>query len=162
MTTKRSVAANAEPEAAPKKLRGRPFPKGLSGNPAGKRPGTRHRATVLAEQLLSADLKAVVAKVVRKAKAGDMGAARLILDRVLPPRRGRPVRFPLPLLKTTGDVVAALEAVMAAMANGELSPAEAMEVSSVIELQRRAIETVEIEARLAQLEQRIGSNEDQD
>jgi hypothetical protein len=162
VTTKRSAAANAAPEAAPKKVRGRPFPKGRSGNPAGKRPGTRHRASVLAEQLLSSDLEAVVAKVVRKAKGGDMGAARLILDRVMPPRRGRPVRFPLPSMKTTGDVVAALDAVTAAMADGELSPAEAMEVSAVIEMQRRAIETAEIEARLAQLEQRIGTNDEED
>jgi hypothetical protein len=39
--------------AAMKQLRrgpGRPFKPGQSGNPAGKRPGTRHRATMLAER----------------------------------------------------------------------------------------------------------------
>ena len=30
--------------------RGRPFLKGQSGNPAGKRPGTRNRATIIAER----------------------------------------------------------------------------------------------------------------
>jgi hypothetical protein len=108
---------------------------------------------------MSEDIEAVIAKVVRKAKSGDMTAARLILDRVVPLRKGRPVQFPLPPMKTTGDVVAALEAVTAAMASGELSPAEAVEVSAVIELQRRAIETAGIEARLAQLEQRIGDDD---
>ncbi|WP_225129993.1 MULTISPECIES: DUF5681 domain-containing protein [unclassified Bradyrhizobium] len=159
MTTERSAAANAAPK---QRVRGRPFPKGRSGNPAGKRPGTRHATTVLAEALMSADLEAVVARVVRKAKGGDMGAARLILDRVMPRRRGRPVRFPLPRMKTTGDVVAALDAVTAAKADGELSPAEAMEVSAAIEMQRRAIETADIEARLAQLEQRTGTNDEED
>ena len=35
------------------KQRGRPFPKGHSGNPRGRPPGARNAATVLAEQLLS-------------------------------------------------------------------------------------------------------------
>jgi hypothetical protein len=116
----------------------------------------------LAEQLMSDDLEAVIAKVVRKARGGDMTAARLILDRVAPARKGCPVQFPLPAMKTTGDVVTALEAVSAAMARGELSPAEAVEVSAVIELQRRAIETAAIEERLAQLEQRIGIDDEED
>ena len=31
---------------------GRPLLKGMSGNPGGKRPGTRNRATIIAEELL--------------------------------------------------------------------------------------------------------------
>ena len=34
--------------------------------------------------------------------AGDMTAARLILDRIVPVRKGRPVRLPLPPVKTAG------------------------------------------------------------
>jgi hypothetical protein len=45
------------------------------------------------------------------------------------------------------------------MSDGRLSPAEAVEVAAVVELQRRAIETAEIEARLAQLEQRVTPHE---
>jgi hypothetical protein len=59
------------------------------------------------------------------------------------------------LIKTTADVVSALAAVTAAMASGHLSPAEAVEVASVVELQRRAIETQEIEIRLHALEARF-------
>jgi hypothetical protein len=150
--TKRSDAAKAAPE---QRVRGRPFPKGRSGNPAGKRPGTRHHVTVLAEQLLASDIKAVAAKVVKKAKAGDMTAARLILDRIVPVRKGRPIAFPLPEVKTTGDVVSALATVTAAMAAGLLAPAEAVEIASVVELQRRAIEMQELEARLHALEERL-------
>lgn len=140
---------------AKKKPRGRPFPKGKSGNPAGMRPGTRHRVTIMAEHLMSADVEAVVAKVIRVAKRGDMTAARLILDRIVPLRKGRPVPFPLPPLNTTGDIVAALASVTAAMASGQLSPAEAVEVSAVVELQRRAIETAELEVRLKVIEARM-------
>lgn len=159
MTTKRSAAANAAPETASKKVRGRPFPKGRSGNPAGKRPGTRHRATVLAEELLSADLVAVIAKVAKKAKAGDMAAARLILDRVMPPRRGRAVRFPLPPIKTPADVLDALAAITAAVGRGEISSDEALQLSTVIEVAHSAIKRVEHESRLAAIEERIARNE---
>ena len=62
------VTKHAAAKAAPKqRVRGRPFPKGCSGNPAGKRPGTRNHASVLVEQLMADDIEAVVAKVIRKA-----------------------------------------------------------------------------------------------
>jgi hypothetical protein len=41
------------------------------------------------------------------------------------------------------------------MAAGQLSPTEACEVAAVIELQRRAVETQELEARLHALEDRF-------
>ena len=139
------------------KTRGRPFGPGNPGRPK----GARHRATVMAEQLLSDDIEAVCAKVVKKARAGDMVAARLILDRVSPVRRGRAAPFALPEIKTTSDIVAAMAAVTKAMASGWLSPGEAGEVAGVVALMRKSIETNEIETRLAQLEQRMGTADDQ-
>jgi hypothetical protein len=41
--------------AAPEKVRGRPFPPGVSGNPAGRLPGTRNRATMAVEALLDGE-----------------------------------------------------------------------------------------------------------
>ena len=148
--------------ARKQRVRGKPFPKGKSGNPAGKRPGTRHHITVLAERLLSDDLEAVVAKVVKKARAGDMVAARLILDRIVPVRRGRAASFPLPQIATAADVVSALAAVAKAMSAGQLSPAEALEVAGVIEMTRRGFEIVENEARIAALEQKAQAHEPQE
>jgi hypothetical protein len=153
-------AAKAAPNAA-KKVRGKPFVKGKSGNPKGMRRGTRHRMTVLAEQLMSDDVEAVVAKVVKKAKGGDMSAARLILDRIVPVRRGRAVRFPLPTVKTPGDVVAALAAVTAAVGRGEISSDEALQLATVIEVAHRAIKTVEHETRLAAIEEMMGLKNEQ-
>jgi hypothetical protein len=66
----------------------------------------------------------------------------------------------LPEIKTTADVVAAQAAVTAAMARGKLSPAEAVEVASVVELMRRSIETNEIEGRLAAIEDMMGTSDD--
>jgi hypothetical protein len=65
------------------------FRKGESGNPAGKRPGTRNRATMLLEAITDADLAAIMAKIVEKAKSGDVVAAKLLLDRLAPSRQKR-------------------------------------------------------------------------
>lgn len=67
---------------------------------------------------MAADLEAVVSKMIRKAKAGDVAAGRLILDRVMPMRKGRPVVFELPEMNSAADVVGALATVTAAMAAG--------------------------------------------
>ena len=42
------------------KQRGRPWPKGVSGNPEGCRTGSRHKATIMLEQLMVGDAEAVV------------------------------------------------------------------------------------------------------
>jgi Family of unknown function (DUF5681) len=137
----------------PRRGPGRRFRPGQSGNPAGKRKGTRHRITVLAEKLMADDTETVVHAVVAAAKGGDMTAARLILDRIAPPRRGSPVSFKLPAIKTAADVTKALSAVAASMATGDLTPEEANAVASVIEAKRKAVETQELESRIVVLEQ---------
>jgi hypothetical protein len=54
------------------KQRGRPWPKGVSGNPVGCRTGSRHKATVMLEQLMAGDAEDVVRAVIEKARGGDM------------------------------------------------------------------------------------------
>jgi hypothetical protein len=89
---------------------------------------------------------------VDRAKAGDVSAATLILSRVWPARKGRPVELVFPPLHRAADLVAALAAVAEAMARGELSPDEAHLVADVLEVQRRSIETADLEQRLVVLE----------
>lgn len=64
------------------------FRPGQSGNPAGKPKGARHRATEMVEALLSGEAGEIARAVVEKAKEGDMTAARIVLDRIAPPRKG--------------------------------------------------------------------------
>jgi hypothetical protein len=56
------------------------FPPGVSGNPAGRLPGTKNRAT-----------KALTRKAVELAFEGDTVALRLCLEGLLPPHRSRRV-----------------------------------------------------------------------
>jgi hypothetical protein len=147
-----------EDESAPRKNtdeKGRFQP----GNTIGFRPGnrgrpkgSRHKATVLCEKLMRDDATEIVRAVIAAARSGDMVACKIILDRIAPIRKGRPIRFALPDARNAEDVAAALEAVVDAMSNGELTPDEAQMVANVLEVRRRAIETVELENRLRVLE----------
>src|SRR5215207_1838520 len=71
---------------------------GISGNPAGKPKGARNRTTLAMEALLDQDAEAIIKKAIELAKAGDMTAIRLCLDRLCPPRKDRHVTFELPPL----------------------------------------------------------------
>jgi hypothetical protein len=75
--------------------RGR-FVPGQSGNPAGKLPGTRNRATLLKAALDSEDGPAMARIVIDKALAGDVVTARFCLDRLEPRPRGRAIAIDLP------------------------------------------------------------------
>jgi Family of unknown function (DUF5681) len=108
----------------PKRGAGRPFRPGQSGNPAGKRPGTRNRVTMLAERLLDGEAEAIVRKAIELAKTGDNTAMRLCLERILPVRKGRPVALNLPSMKSAADLPAVIGAVARAVAAGDLTPDE--------------------------------------
>lgn len=137
-----------------RKQRGRPFPKGVSGNPAGKPKGVRNRATLAAEALLDGEAEALTRKAVELALAGDGLALRLCLDRILPPRKDRPVTFALPPLVVAADAAQAMAAIAAAVAAGRLTPSEAAELGKMIDSFVRALEVTELEARITALEQR--------
>src|SRR5947209_5046227 len=95
-------------ERTASKQRGRPFPKGRSGNPCGRPPGARNAATVLAEHLLDDEAAVLIRKAIQKAKQGNLPALRMCLDRILPSRRDRPVLFKLPSLASAGDAIRAI------------------------------------------------------
>jgi hypothetical protein len=137
---------------------GRRFAKGQSGNPAGRPKGARNRATVAVEALLEGEAEAIARKAIELAKDGDSVALRLVLERVVPVRRGKPICFDLPRIETAGDVSAALGGILAATAQGELTPDEAATIAGIVETKRRALETMELEMRLAALEQALPEN----
>ncbi|MCA1604571.1 MAG: hypothetical protein LC775_03630, partial [Acidobacteria bacterium] len=88
------------------------------------------------------------------AKKGDMTAAKIILDRIAPPCRGRRVRLNLPPIVGAADVVQASTAVVDAMSRGVISAEEAQAAAVVLEHHRKAVETFDLERRLAALEQK--------
>jgi hypothetical protein len=104
------------------------------------------------EALLDGEAKAIARKAVEKALEGDLAALRLCLERVLPPRRDRPVVFDLPKIEGATDALNASSAVLTACAAGTLSPGEAVEIMGLISTHVRVLEMTDIEARLIALE----------
>jgi uncharacterized protein DUF5681 len=133
------------------------FAKGFVNNPAGKPKGTRHNATRLAEALIDGRAKELVDKAVDMALAGDPTAMRLVLDRLCPPRRERSVDITLPSIKSANDLIAAAAALTEATAAGDITPSEAASLSTLVCNVAKAVETVEIVARLAKLEEQLSA-----
>ena len=135
---------------APKQRRG--FQPGQSGNPAGRPKGARNKTTLAVEALLDGEAEAISRKAIAMAKGGDMAAIRLCMDRIVPPRKDRPIPFPMPKMETAADAVKASAAVIAAVAEGELTPSEAAELTTMVEAFARTIEVADLETRLIALE----------
>ena len=101
---------------------------------------------------MQGDTENIVNAVLEAARAGDMTAARIVLDRIAPARRDNPVSFELPKIERPSDAVAASAAILAAVADGSLTPCEAAEISKLVEGFVRTVEVTELEARIAALE----------
>jgi Family of unknown function (DUF5681) len=137
--------------------KGGPWPKGVSGNPKGMPKGTRHHATRLAEQLIDDQGELLVKKCVEMALAGDAAAMRLVMERLCPPRRERPVNLSMPKINAASDLIAAASALTEAAADGEITPGEAASLSQLVANTAKAVETFELADRLARLEERISA-----
>ena len=132
----------------------RPWKKGQSGNPNGR----RAKGLATAERLRNAlvkDLPAILECVVNAAKGGDMAAARTILDRVLPPIKA--IELPAFLAPLAGSLADQGQAVLGAMADGDLTPGQAAQILGAIAAQARVVEVDDLGRRLEALEQRMGA-----
>ena len=121
---------------APRRVRGRPFEKGRSGNPLGRRVGCRNKTTIAAAALL----------------AGEAEALRLCIERVLPQCRERAAKFALPPIESAADIAPAMKAVTSALAGGLITPAEAATIAAVVDTFVQAIETSDFDRRLKIME----------
>lgn len=147
----------ADPAKAGTKAGRRPdgkFAPGHSGNPRGMPSGSRHKTTMAVEALLQGEAKKLTRIVIDRATAGDMQALRIVMDRIAPPPKDRAVSFVLPPVAEAKDHPTAIAALLAGVASGGITPAEAQAVAGLLEQHRRSIELVELEGRIAALEDR--------
>lgn len=131
------------------------FQKGYSGNPRGKAKGTKNRATLAAENLLEGELESICRRLIQEATFGNMQAIKMILDRLLPPKRTSYIAFDLPNFDDSSEMVDAIGSVMKAVSQGNLSVEDAEALSRMIDIYIRAKETYEYEERLSKIEQRF-------
>lgn len=131
------------------------FKPGQSGNPAGRKPGTTTKYAALRAQLLP-HAEELLATVVERAKAGEPAALRLCVERLLPPMKARDEPVRLEGLSGTSSLVDQGQAIVNALAAGEISPGQAASVMQTVANQARIIEVEELERRIAALE--VGPN----
>jgi hypothetical protein len=79
-------------------------------------------------------------------------ALKLCLERVLAPRRDRPILFNLGRIARAADAVTALDEIIAAVAAGNITPQEGASIAELIQTLVRSIETADLEQRLVALE----------
>ena len=135
---------------------GRPFQQGQSGNPNGRPRGSRNRSTQALEAILDGEAEALTRRAIEMALEGDGPAMRMCLDRLMPVRKDRPITFSLPEIETAADLTKATRALMQGVADGEITPSEAAELSKLVDAHVKAIEAVDFATRLAALEQASG------
>lgn len=133
---------------------GRPFPPGVSGNPAGRPPGSRNRASIAAEMLLDGEAKALTRRAIQSALSGDVFALKLCLERILPVRRDRPINLAIPPITSAADLVAAASRILQSVASGEVTPTEAEIVMKALASARSIFETAAVEVRVKGLEEK--------
>ena len=126
--------------------------KGQSGNPAGKPKGARNHTTRAVLALLEDGVLEVTKTVLEAAKGGDLAACRLVLERIIPPSKERPVSIDLPDTGTAHGCADASNVILQGVAAGDLLPGEGATLAGIVESRRRCIETQELENRVTKLE----------
>src|SRR5690242_9910252 len=122
-----SVVAIAQHRAS-----GGRFAPGRSGNPAGRPKGARNKTTLLVEAVLEESGETLVQKAVAGALGGDGATLRFLLGRLLSPASGdQPVALDLAPGEES-DPAAVLGNAIRAMAEGEITPKQALQIGRVL------------------------------
>jgi len=131
------------------------FKSGQSGNPSGRPKGSLNKATLASQALLDGEAEVLTRKLVELAKNGHPMALRLCLERLLPPRKDRPVNFTLPKIKSAGDLPKALVAILGAVSQGDITPGEGQALTdllaSMVAAYLKGLETDTEEERLKEI-----------
>ena len=125
---------------------------GQSGNPAGRKPGTGAVAKIRAS--MAEHVPALVAVLIERAMAGDLGAARLLLERTVAPLKAAEQSAPVAL--PGGTLTEQGRAVVAAVASGELAPGQGAALLASIGTLAKLIEVDELARRIEALESKQG------
>jgi hypothetical protein len=128
--------------------------KGVSGNPAGRPPGSRNRSTAVMEALFEGESEKLIRKAIGLALEGDTTALRLCLDRLVPVRKDRSINLDLPPVSNAQQVAEAMTRIVAAIGDGLITPHEGASMANILSVQNSVVSMSELERRVELLEQR--------
>lgn len=124
--------------------------KGKSGNPKGRPPGVGQIAQLRAA--IESSVPGILDSMVASALSGDVAAARLLLERTVPPIK--PVELPQMLnIPADASLTDQGKAVMRAVADGEIATGQAAALIAALAALGRVIELDELTERITRLEQ---------
>lgn len=123
---------------------------GESGNPAGRRPGSGEVARLRAA--IAEHLPSLIQTLIDRALSGDVAAARLMLERVIPPLKASEEVASLAL--PDGTLTEQGRAVMAAVGTGELAPGQGAALLAALSTLAKLTEADELMVRIEALEAR--------
>lgn len=134
---------------AENKKRGR-WKAGESGNPNGRKPGTG-KVTKLRNSIAE-HLPDIINQLVNKANEGDVQAAKLLLERVIPPTKSieQSVEINLPV---DADLSVQGQFIIQAVADGVLAPGQGSSLLSSLGTLAKIKEFDDMEKRLTALEE---------
>lgn len=142
---------NWEPDPDAPKTGNPSWRKGMkSPNPSGRPKGIVDKRQKVTQAMLN-DAHEIASVVVAKAKEGDLQAANLVLARVMPTLAAQSERVQFDL-DPTAPLATQVEQVLAATAEGEISPDTAKSIIESIGALGAIRQMDEIESRLAALE----------
>lgn len=124
---------------------------GVSGNPKGKTPGSGALQKLRAS--IAEYVPSILEQLVTAAQGGDVPAARLILERVLPPIKATEQAVALEL-PAGGTLTAKANAILSAAASGDLAPTQAAQLIAALGTLAKITEMDELESRIAALEEK--------
>ena len=127
---------------------------GQSGNPKGRPKGSGEVAQI--RSAITAQLPQLLNAMMQRALDGDVGAARLLLERTVAPLKATDMAQPLNL--PNGTLTDQGRAVMAAVSAGELGASQGAALVGAIGALARVVELDELAARVAQLEKHHGKS----
>ena len=121
------------------------FQKGKSGNPSGRPPGSVNNSL----RMLRDAAEAILPNLIERAKDGDLEVQKLILDRGIP--RLRAVSMPEALALPDGTLTDQAKALVALIAEGNLSTTVAAEIAGIITASARVEEVDQLRDELKAL-----------
>src|SRR3954454_6593028 len=142
--------ATPEPDVSTQpRGRGRPKAESIALTKA-----ARARFDALAAESIEAVFQAVLTAATQD---GDMAAARLLVDRVIPSRRGAPVSFHIRPLKTPEDCALAYADLLDNVGAGRLTPEEAQTISAIVAKRAELFPSIELAAEIEALKAQLAS-----
>lgn len=125
------------------------FKPGKSGNPNGRPKGSGLAGTL--RKAIADDAAEIIRTLIEQAKTGDVQAARVLLDRIVPSLKAQAQAVEVPGL-AAGGLRERAQAVLDAAATGELAPDTATGLIAAVGALARVMEVDELEARITVLE----------